>query len=104
MSKTANQEAQVKNTRNRYDVDEYLDEKITLTNFKGCIKYIARVKWRMAAALGLSVLSSLIALAGPLFIQRALDVSIPNKDMRELFTMAAFVAESRATYHSRHTL
>jgi ATP-binding cassette subfamily B protein len=77
--------------RNRYDVDEYLDEKISLANFKGCIKYLVRVKWRMLLALALSVSSSLIGLVGPLFIQHALDVSIPNKDVQELFIMALFV-------------
>jgi ATP-binding cassette subfamily B protein len=77
--------------RNRYDMDEYLDEKISLANFKGCVKYLVRVKRPMVIALALSILSSLIGLTGPLFIQHALDVSIPNKDVRGLLVMAAFV-------------
>ncbi|MDR2448037.1 MAG: ABC transporter ATP-binding protein/permease [Treponema sp.] len=89
--KKAGKQTETQDRRNRYDVDEYLDEKISLANFKGCIKYLVRVRWRMLLALSLSVSSSLIGLMGPLFIQHALDVSIPNKDVRELFIMALFV-------------
>ncbi|MDR3333770.1 MAG: ABC transporter ATP-binding protein/permease [Treponema sp.] len=83
-----------KGHRNKYDVDEYLDEKISLSNFRGCVKYIVRVKWYMIAALLLSVIASVVSLAGPLFIQRALDVAVPNKDIKMLLSMAALLGGS----------
>ncbi|GHT97560.1 multidrug ABC transporter ATP-binding protein [Spirochaetia bacterium] len=83
-----------KQGRNKYDVDEYLDEKISFANFKGCVKYIARVKGLMIIALALSIAGSIIGLAGPLFIQEALDVAVPNKDIALLLQMSALLAGS----------
>jgi len=77
--------------RNRYDEDEYLDEKVSLFNIKRCIKYLAGVQKNLGLALLLSIIGSLVGLSGPLFIQRALDEAIPNKDLRLLLTMAAFL-------------
>jgi ATP-binding cassette subfamily B protein len=80
--------------RNRYDEDEYLDEKVSLFNIRRCVRYIAGVQKHLLLALSLSVLGNLVGLSGPLFIQRALDVAIPNKDYKLLFTMAAFLTGS----------
>ncbi|GHU80287.1 hypothetical protein FACS189462_6030 [Spirochaetia bacterium] len=80
--------------RNRYDVDEYLDEKVSFANFKYCVTYISRVKGPMLLALTLSIVGSIVGLSGPLFIQRALDEAVPAKDYRLLFEMAAFLAGS----------
>ncbi|MCL2833768.1 MAG: ABC transporter ATP-binding protein/permease [Treponema sp.] len=81
-------------TRNRYDEDEYLDEKVSLFNIRRCVKYVAKVQKNLGFALGLSVVGNLVGLMGPLFIQRAMDVAVPNKDYKLLFTMAAFLAGS----------
>ncbi|GHV51381.1 multidrug ABC transporter ATP-binding protein [Spirochaetia bacterium] len=78
--------------RNRYDVDEYLDEKVSFANFKYCVTYISRVKVPMLLALSLSIIGSIVGLSGPLFIQHALDVAVPAKDYRLLFIMAACLA------------
>jgi ATP-binding cassette subfamily B protein len=80
--------------RNRYDVDEYLDEKISFSNFKRCFVYISRVKGPMAAALILSLLGSVIGLSGPLITQHAIDVAIPNKDMARLVLMVVLLGGS----------
>ncbi|MDR2536931.1 MAG: ABC transporter ATP-binding protein/permease [Treponema sp.] len=77
--------------RNRYDVDEYLDEKISFSNFKRCFVYISRVKGPMLAALLLSLLGSVIGLSGPLITQHAIDVAIPNKDLGRLVLMVALL-------------
>jgi ATP-binding cassette subfamily B protein len=77
--------------RNRYDEDEYLDEKVSLFNIKRCLKYLAGAQKNLGLALFLSIIGNLIGLSGPLFIQRALDEAIPNKDLRLLLTMAAFL-------------
>ncbi|MDR0525682.1 MAG: ABC transporter ATP-binding protein/permease [Spirochaetaceae bacterium] len=77
--------------RNKYDVDEYLDEKVSLFNIKRSLIYLYRMKGNMFLAFGLSIAGSLIGLSGPLFIQRALDEAVPNKDYRLLMLMAVFL-------------
>jgi ATP-binding cassette subfamily B protein len=94
MSKKKPDPARQSRGRNKYDVDEYLDEKVSLFNLRRCLLYLSRVKGTMFSALGLSVAGSLIGLSGPLFIQRALDEAIPHKDVSLLLTMAAFLAGS----------
>ncbi|MDR0562780.1 MAG: ABC transporter ATP-binding protein/permease [Spirochaetaceae bacterium] len=94
MSKKKPDPARQNRGRNKYDVDEYLDEKVSLFNLRRCLLYLSRVKGTMFSALGLSVAGSLIGLSGPLFIQRALDEAIPHKDVSLLLTMAAFLAGS----------
>jgi len=78
--------------RNRYDVDEYLDEKVSLFNVKRCLGYIAKAGGHLRLALFLSVIENLVSLSGPLFIMHALDVAIPARDFRLLLTMAACLA------------
>jgi len=80
--------------RNRYDVDEYLDEKVSLFNVKRCLGYIARAQGHLKLALLLSVIENMVGLSGPLFIMHALDVAIPNKDFRLLLLMAACLGAS----------
>ena len=46
-------------TRNRYDEDEYLDEKVSLFNIKRCVKYVAGVQKNLGLALGLSIIGNL---------------------------------------------
>jgi ATP-binding cassette subfamily B protein len=80
--------------RNRYDEDEYLDEKVSLFNIRRCVQYVAGVQKHLVLALGLSIVGNLVGLSGPLFIQRAMDEAVPNKDYKLLFTMAAFLTGS----------
>jgi ATP-binding cassette subfamily B protein len=81
-------------SRNRYDVDEYLDEKVSLFNIRRCLRYLVQAKTRLFLALGLSVLGNLASLTGPLFIQRALDVAVPAKDIGLLLQMTLFLSIS----------
>ncbi|MCL2044554.1 MAG: ABC transporter ATP-binding protein/permease [Treponema sp.] len=80
--------------RNRYDVDEYLDEKVSLFNVKRCLGYIAKARSPLRLALLLSIVENLVSLSGPLFILHALDTAIPNKDVRLLLLMAACLGGS----------
>jgi ATP-binding cassette subfamily B protein len=80
--------------RNRYDVDEYLDEKVSLFNVKRVLTYLAKAKGHLRFSLFVSILASVASLAGPLFIQRALDEAVPNKDTRLLILMAVYLAAS----------
>jgi ATP-binding cassette subfamily B protein len=83
-----------KGGRNRYDVDEYLDEKVSLFNIRRCFSYIAGARKRLSAALLLSIAASVIGLSGPLFVQYALDTAVPNKDVRLLLVMAGLLTLS----------
>ena len=94
MARQKLQEQKTSQGRNRYDVDEYLDEKVSLFNIRRCFSYLAKVRNHLSLALILSVFSNLAALVGPLFVQRALDVAVPSKDMRLLFTMALYLTIS----------
>jgi ATP-binding cassette subfamily B protein len=80
--------------RNRYDVDEYLDEKVSLFNIKRCLGYILKAQGPLKIALAVSIVGSIAALTGPLFVMRALDDAVPNGDVRLLLLMGAGLAAS----------
>ena len=89
MARKKQTEQKTATERNRYDVDEYLDEKVSLFNVKRCLGYIAKARGPLRLALVLSILENLVSLSGPLFILHALDVAVPNKDFRLLLLCAA---------------
>jgi len=80
--------------RNRYDMDEYLDEKVSLFNVKRVLGYLIKAKGHLRLSLIFSILASISGLVGPLFIKTALDESVPNKDMRQLFLMGVYLTAS----------
>ncbi|MDR0473103.1 MAG: ABC transporter ATP-binding protein/permease [Treponema sp.] len=94
MSAKNTMEQKTAQKRNRYDEDEYLDEKVSLFNIRRCLTYLAKTKGSLSVSLGLSVLANLVALSGPLFVKEALDTAVPNKDYKLLFTMGALLAAS----------
>jgi len=94
MAREKEREQKTAQGRNRYDVDEYLDEKVSLFNIRRCVRYLANAKTNLSLALVLSVFGNLAGLVGPLFVQRALDVAIPAKDFRLVLTMALYLAIS----------
>ena len=94
MARAKTKEQQTGKSQNRYDVDEYLDEKVSLFNIRRCLNYLARAGTNLTMALVLSIFSNLAALVGPLFIQRALDVAVPAKDVKLLLTMSLYLAIS----------
>ena len=94
MARAKQAEKKARENRNRYDVDEYLDEKVSLFNIRRCFRYLARSRNHLSAALGFSILSSIAGLVGPLFVQHALDIAVPAKDYRLLFTMALYLGLS----------
>ncbi|MDR0321158.1 MAG: ABC transporter ATP-binding protein/permease [Treponema sp.] len=80
--------------RNRYDVDEYLDEKVSLFNVKRVLGYLIKAQGHLKLSLVFSILASIASLVGPLFIKRALDEAVPNKDVKLLLLMATYLAAS----------
>jgi ATP-binding cassette subfamily B protein len=94
MARKKQAEQKTAKERNRYDVDEYLDEKVSLFNVKRCLVYITKAQGHLQLARLLSVLENMVSLSGPLFIMHALDVAVPNKDFRLLLLMAACLGGS----------
>jgi len=62
--------------RNRYDMDEYLDEKVSLFNVRRVLGYLIKAQGPLKLSLFFSILASLAGLVGPLFIKRALDEAV----------------------------
>jgi len=80
--------------RNRYDMDEYLDEKVSLFNVKRVLGYLIKAKGPLRLSLIFSILASISGLVGPLFIKTALDEAVPNKDMHQLLLMGVYLTAS----------
>jgi ATP-binding cassette subfamily B protein len=80
--------------RNRYDVDEYLDEKVSLFNIRRVVGYLLKAQTHLKFSLVFSILASLASLVGPLFVQRALDEAVPDKDVRLLLLMGLYLTAS----------
>jgi len=80
--------------QNRYDMDEYLDEKVSLFNVKRVLGYLIKAKGHLRLSLVFSILASIAGLMGPLFIKTALDEAVPNKDIRQLLLMGAYLTAS----------
>ena len=78
--------------RNKYDIDETLETPFDLRHLKRSLIYVKKHAKKMAAATTLSLLSSLFSLLTPVMAQRVLDVSVPNKDYRELALMTVLSA------------
>jgi ATP-binding cassette subfamily B protein len=77
--------------RNRYDVDEYLDDKVSLFNVRRVLGYLAKAQSHLRLSILFSIMGSVASLAGPLFIQKALDVAVPNKDVKMLIMMSVYL-------------
>ncbi|MCR5756145.1 MAG: ABC transporter ATP-binding protein/permease [Acetatifactor sp.] len=68
--------------RNRYDVDETLEDSFDVSQLKRLMKYIAPHKKIMTAVILVMLTSSALTMVIPLFFQRIMDVYIPAKDMK----------------------
>lgn len=75
--------------RNRYDVDEHLERKLDFSHLKRATYYIKPNTKSMVVAFLLSAIASLLSLAAPLFLQKAIDEAIPQKSIKMLVVYAA---------------
>ncbi|MDR0446970.1 MAG: ABC transporter ATP-binding protein/permease [Oscillospiraceae bacterium] len=78
--------------RNKYDIDERLESPFSLKHLRRSFFYIRRHWRKMSAAFLASAASSILALSIPMMVARALDYSVPNRDVRELAILAALSA------------
>jgi len=70
--------------RNKYDVDEELETGFNLGYLKRLLKYMRPYKTKITTSVILMLISSSLALLGPVIIKSALDNFIPNKDIKNL--------------------
>ncbi|MCR5542321.1 MAG: ABC transporter ATP-binding protein/permease [Ruminococcus sp.] len=73
--------------RNKYDVDEQLEKPFDFAHLKRSYVYIKKYKGKMILSLLISMAAAVCGLVGPLITQRALDVTIPNKNVKELILL-----------------
>ncbi|MBQ8377636.1 MAG: ABC transporter ATP-binding protein [Oscillospiraceae bacterium] len=78
--------------RNKYDVDEVLETPFDFSHLKRAMVYIKRYRVKMITALLLSACAAVSGLLGPIFTQKALDESIPNKDIQQLILLCVLLA------------
>lgn len=70
--------------RNKYDVDEILEDKFDVNQLKRLAGYIRPYKKQMLVVLFLMLSASALGMLIPKFFMLVMDVSIPNKDMRSI--------------------
>lgn len=87
--------------RNRYDMDEVLEESFDVGQLKRLLQYIAPHKLKMCSVIFLMLSSGALTMVIPLFFQRIMDIYIPAKNMKSIlfvtfltFLIAAYTAVS----------
>ena len=75
--------------RNRYDMDEILEEGFDAKQLKRLVQYIIPYKNKMLRVAFLMLSSSALTMLIPLFFQRIMDNCIPTKDMHTIIVYCA---------------
>lgn len=70
--------------RNRYDVDEVLEDSFDIGQLKRLARYVSPYKGKMALIIILMLSSSALTMVIPIFFQKIMDECIPQKDMRTI--------------------
>lgn len=74
--------------KNKYDVDESLEEKLNLAHCKRIFFYVKPYKKEMIITLIIMLIASVASLIGPYLVKIAMDESIPNKDVNGLIAIS----------------
>ena len=78
--------------RNRYDIDETLEEKFDASQFKRLIKYITPYKKKMLIALFFMLSSSFLVTFIPKFMQLEMDIYIPDGNIKGIVGLTLLTA------------
>ena len=70
--------------RNRYDMDEVLEDSFDLNQLKRLAHYIAPYKGKMVGIIFLMLSASALTMMIPIFFQRIMDYYIPEKNMKAI--------------------
>ena len=80
--------------RNKYDVDEELQEGFNLSHLKRLIRYMKPYKNKVILSVTLMIISSFVSLLGPYLIKVALDDIIPSGNLVNLVILLVIYALS----------
>lgn len=75
--------------RNKYDVDEILEDKFDLNQLKRLFKYLKPYRGQLAIALFLMLSSSALTMLFPAFISKIMDEYIPARNVNAIITITA---------------
>lgn len=95
--------------RNKYDVDEVLEDKFDLNQLKRLLAYLIPYRKRFVSVGFMMLSASAFTMLIPLFFQKVMDVCIPNKDMKGiafysfLTLLAAFYSAFSLRYKIKYT-
>lgn len=78
--------------RNRYDMDEVLEDSFDISQLKRLARYISPYKGKMAFVIALMLSSSALTMVIPIFFQKIMDECIPNKDMNTIILYSVLTA------------
>ena len=74
--------------RNRYDMDEILEDSFDINQLKRLASYISPHKKKMAGVIFLMLSASALTMTIPIFFQRAMDIYIPDKNMNKIILVS----------------
>lgn len=95
--------------RNKYDVDEVLEDKFDLNQLKRLLAYLIPYRKRFVSVGFMMLSASAFTMLIPQFFQKVMDVCIPNKDMKGiafysfLTLLAAFYSAVSLRYKIKYT-
>ena len=73
--------------RNKFDMDETLETPFSFRHLIRALVYLRKHKWKLLAAVLLSLVASACSLLGPYLMKIAVDQSVPNRDVRQLLEL-----------------
>ena len=76
--------------RNKYDMDEILEDSFDMKQLKRLAGYITPYKGKMLFVIVLLLSSSALTMLIPIFFQRIMDYYIPAKDIGKIILMCVF--------------
>ena len=95
--------------RNKYDVDEVLEDKFDVNQLKRLLSYLIPYRKRFVSVGFMMLSASAFTMLIPQFFQKVMDVCIPNKDMKGiafysfLTMLAAFYSAFSLRYKIKYT-
>lgn len=95
--------------RNKYDVDEVLEDKFDVNQLKRLLAYLIPYRKRFVSVGFMMLSASAFTMLIPQFFQKVMDVCIPNKDMKGiafysfLTLLAAFYSAFSLRYKIKYT-
>ena len=84
--------------RNKYDVDEVLEDKFDVNQLKRLLAYLIPYRKRFVSVGFMMLSASAFTMLIPQFFQKVMDVCIPNKDMKGIAFYSAFSLRYKIKY------